>query len=78
MTLYWQELHNDLLNSLLGGFRAHTGIMNAPSATRYTLEQIRDFIRCHLARIAPQECGFSLLEFDSPLLTSKSCDLSCD
>jgi len=50
MTQSWQELHSGLLNSLLEGFWAHTSFNDTSCMTRYSLEQICNFIRWHLVR----------------------------
>ena len=61
MTQSWQELHSNLLNSLLQGFHTHTSMAGITLSTeRYLLEEICDYIRRPLARAAPQECGFGL------------------
>jgi hypothetical protein len=49
-TVSWQELHNDLLDSLTADFSSHTSI-NSPSGM-YSLEQIRDYMRRRFSRIS--------------------------
>ncbi|KAF8224095.1 hypothetical protein L208DRAFT_1313282 [Tricholoma matsutake] len=48
----WQELRSDMLNELLDGFRSHESIPVEHSEARYTLDQIREYMRHHLARLS--------------------------
>ena len=81
----WHELQSELLDSLTQGFHKHEDIQVASASVRtFTLEQIRDFIRRHLARVSTEFTFGSyasvhsitekLLETSEPVTTS---DLYC-
>ena len=82
----WRELQCDLLDSLTQSFRKHKDVQLsfATSSIRsYSLEQIRDFIRRHLARISAEFTFGSyasvhsiterLLKTSEPVTTSNLC-----
>ena len=48
----WWELQSDTLNELLDSFRSHESIPAERSEARYTLDQIREYMRHHLARLS--------------------------
>jgi len=54
-TTAWQEVQCDLLDTLVQSFHTHSSIQVASASSRqFSLEQIRDFLRRHMARISDQ------------------------
>ena len=69
---FWQEIRSDALDGWLDAFRKHESVRAVASEVRYTLDQIRGYLRRQMAR-SSEGHAFAFGEYTSNyLLTSGS------